>query len=214
MFTWNELVAIGIIDTLKDTELVIYFMEILKPIRRNLVEDEAREWHTSLRITQEDRWKIMDELSLKRKYQEMNASVPISCTLPFDGGMWRDSRLLIKSIRYFRRGFIKCPSWLDKMEEFALLRYYHGPAPPDEMENSEKIKTVNLMLGDTERSKLFRGGWGIIDIQEALEDFILFEEDSEEESSDDEEEDKPYVLVVEAADTLEERGRRTINIIG
>ena len=70
------------------------------------------------------------------------------------------------------------------------------------------------MLGDTERSKLFRGGWGIIDIQEALEDFILFEEDSEEESSDDEEEDKPYVLVVEAADTLEERGRRTINIIG
>ena len=152
MFAWNELVAIGLIKKLRDPELVRYFMSILKPLRRDMVEEEAREWHQSLRTNQEDRWNRMAELSQKRKYQEMNSAVPITCTLPFDGGMWRSSRLLLRSIRYFRRGFIKCPCFTDKMEEFALHRYYHGNGPPDEMEIPQKIKIVNLMLGDTEKS--------------------------------------------------------------
>ncbi len=214
MFTWSELVAIGLIRRLKDPELVIYFMSILKPLRRDLVEDEAREWHLSLRTNQEDRWKRMAELSQKRKYHEMNASVPITCTLPFDGGMWRNSRLLLRSIRYFRRGFIKCPSWTDTLEEFALHRYYHGPGPPDEMEIPQKIKTINLMLGNTGESKEFRAGWGIEDIREALEDFVLFEEDleaerSDDELSDDENEDKPYILVDDGG-----AGGKIMDIIG
>lgn len=201
MITWNELVAIGLIGLLKDTELVIYFMKIIKSLRRDFVENEAREWHKSLRITQEDKWKRVYELSQKGKYNEMNADVPITCTLPFDGGMWRNSRLLLRSIRYFRKGFIKCPSWMDELEEFALSRYYHGPAPPDEMEIPQKIKIVNIMIGDTEKSRALRGSWGIPEIQEALEDFILFEEDLEAERSDDElsddegDEAGPYLLI-------------------
>ena len=224
MFTWNELSALGLIRVLKDPELVIYFMKILKPLRRDLVDEEAREWHQSLRTNQEDRWKRVAELSQKRKYQAMNAAVPITCTLPFDGGMWRNSRLLLRSIRYFRRGFIKCPCWIDKLEEFSLHRYYHGPSWPDEMEIPQKINTVNLMLGDTEKSKCFRGGWGVSDIQEALEDFILFDEDCEEERSDDEyssdeeveEQEKPYILVeiVEKPEWAWSAGGQIMNIIG
>ena len=79
MFSWNELVSLGLISKLTDPELVIYFMRILKPLRRDQVEEESRGWHKSLRTTQEERWKRIAELSQKRKYQEMNASVPITC---------------------------------------------------------------------------------------------------------------------------------------
>ena len=54
MFAWNELVTIGLINILKDPELVRYFMSILKPLRRDIVEEGAREWHQSLRIKKED----------------------------------------------------------------------------------------------------------------------------------------------------------------
>ena len=52
MFAWNELVAIGLIKELKDPELVRYFISILKPLRRDMVEEEAREWHQSLYVGQ------------------------------------------------------------------------------------------------------------------------------------------------------------------
>ena len=70
------------------------------------MEEEAREWHSSLRLKQEDRWKRVKELSMKRKFHQMNMSVPISCTLPFDGGMWRNTRDMLEMIRYFRDNFI------------------------------------------------------------------------------------------------------------
>ena len=41
-FTWNELVALGMIKFLLDPELVLYFMEILKPKRRDYLDDEYR----------------------------------------------------------------------------------------------------------------------------------------------------------------------------
>ena len=105
MFTWNETVAISLISFLRDPELVIYFMSILKPMRRDFVEEEARVWHQSLRITQKERWERVAKLSRQRKFSYMNASVPVTCTLPFDGGMWRNSKELLKMIRYFRKGF-------------------------------------------------------------------------------------------------------------
>ena len=190
MFTWNELVAIGLINILKDPELVVYFMGILKPLRRDMVEEEAREWHQS------------------RPGYRFGAALAYY-------------RILLRSVRYFRRGFIKCPCFTDKMEEFALHRYYHGNGPPDEMEIPQKIKIVNLMLSDTEKSKNFRGGWGITDLQEALEDFILFDNDCEAERSDDEwssdeEVEKPYILVetLEKPEWAWSAGGLTMNIIG
>ena len=107
MFTWNETVAISLISIFGDPELVIYFMSILKPMRRDFVEEEARVWHRSLRISKEERWKKVAELSMRRKFSQMNASVPVTCTLPFDGGMWRNSRELLKMVRYFREYFIR-----------------------------------------------------------------------------------------------------------
>ena len=193
MFSWNGLVAIGLIKELKDPELVRYFMSILKPLRRDMVEEEAREWHQS------------------RPVYRFGAALAYY-------------RLLLRSVRYFRRGFIKCPCFTDKMEEFALHRYYHGNGSPDEMENPQKIKIVNLMLSDTEKSKNFRGGWGISDLQEALEDFILFDNDCEAERSDDEwssdeeveEREKPYILVetLEKPEWAWSAGGLTMNIIG
>ena len=75
MFTWEETVAISLISILGDPELVIYFLSILKPLRREYLEEEAREWHKSLRVSQEDRWKRIADLSKRRKFSQMNASV-------------------------------------------------------------------------------------------------------------------------------------------
>ena len=159
MFTWNETVAFSLIFILKDPELVIYFMSILKPIRRDFVEKEAREWHESLRIKQTDRWKKVSDLSRRRKFAEMNYSVPITCTLPFDGGMWRNSKDLLKMIRYFREGFI---------------RKGLGGISTGEQWNSVKIKIVNLLKEDSIRGNIFRSVSSLSMIDEALGDLTLF----------------------------------------
>jgi hypothetical protein len=41
-FTWNELVGLGIIQFLQDPELVLYFLKILGPRRRDFLDDEYR----------------------------------------------------------------------------------------------------------------------------------------------------------------------------
>lgn len=159
MFTWNETVALCLISILGDPELVIYFMSILKPMRRKFVEDEAREWHQSLRISQEERWKRIADLSKCRKFSAMNASVPITCTLPFDGGMWRNSKDLLKMIRYFREGFIR-----KELDERST----------EEQSNSVKIKIVNLLKEESVRASMFRSVASISMVDEALGDLILF----------------------------------------
>jgi hypothetical protein len=168
MITWIELVSLGLIDILRDPQLVIYFVDILKPIRRNFVEEEAREFHESLRISKEDRWKSVAELSRERKFSLINSSVPITCKLPFDGGMWKNSCSLLKSIHYFRNGFLKIPG---------SCRTERLDGYEEDMSYKQKINTVNLMLGSTITSQDFRDQWGIQAIREALADFILFEEE-------------------------------------
>ncbi|MAD57812.1 MAG: hypothetical protein CMK44_04465 [Porticoccus sp.] len=186
MFTWIELVSLGLIDILKDPELVIYFVKILKPIRRDFVEEEAREWHESLRISKEDRWKSVAELSRARKFSLMNSSVPITCKLPFDGGMWRNSCLLLKSIHYFRNGFLKFPG---------SCRTERLDGEEEEMSYKQKINTVTLMLGDTLTSQNFRDGLDIQQIREALADFILFDDDDPPVGTYLENEEKPFIIV-------------------
>jgi len=182
MFTWNEQVALGLINILEDPELVIHFMRVLKPLRRDLIEEKAREWHKSQRTTKEERWERISDLSKRRKFSQMNASVPITCTLPFNGEMWRTSILLLKSIRYFREGFLRTG------HAFALDPLFASQG----MSDSQKIRTVNLMMSETITGQNFRSSWTREDIREALDDFILFEEDQR---TDDEE--KPFILVEE-----------------
>ena len=178
MFTWNETVAISLISILRDPELVIYFMSILKPIRRKFVEEEAREWHLSLRITQEERWKRVAELSMKRKFSQMNASVPITCTLPFDGGMWRNSKDMLKMIRYFRPGFIR---------ETPVTMY--GNISNDET-IKRKTQAVNLLIGESLESNIFRSQYSRCDADEALGDLIHLEDDPEMEYDE-----LPYIVL-------------------
>jgi hypothetical protein len=180
-FTWDQEVALCLIQFLQDPELVRYFLAILRPRRRDLLEDEAREFHESLRMTKEGRWKKVAELSQMRKFHAMNASVPITCTLPFDGGMWRNSCLLLKSLRYFRETFIK-------KEVFQLGEEGDPPSNWDiEQTVSEKIETVNLFLDNSHVGSKFRSNVSIYGIEEARSDFEIFEEDDET--------DYPYLLV-------------------
>ena len=167
MFTWNETVAISLISILGDPELVIYFMSILKPMRRDYIEKEAREWHQSLRITQKERWEKVAKLSRQRKFAQMNASVPITCTLPFDGGMWRNSKELLKMIRYFRKGFIR--------EITEVTRNGGWIRESSEEKLKKKIKIVNLVNNHDAEGGLFRLYYSLGEIEEALEDLIEFE---------------------------------------
>ena len=191
MFTWNETVALCLISILRDPELVIYFMSILKPMRRDFVEDEAREWHQSLRISQEERWKRIADLSKHRKFSSLNASVPITCTLPFDGGMWRNSRDLLKMIRYFREGFIRKES---------------DERSTEEQSNSVKIKIVNLLKEDSVRANIFRSVTSLSMVDEALNDLILFTNgnyDSDNENPEDIGwEQLPYIILSADIDNI------------
>lgn len=172
MFTWNEIVAISLISVLKDPGLVIYFMYILKPMRRDFVEEEAREWHQSLRITQKERWERVAILSRQRKFAQMNASVPITCTLPFDGGMWRNSKKLLKMIRYFRKGFIREIVEINRNMGYERITTIDG-------ELKKKIKIVNLVYNHNADGVCFRLYYTLREIQEALDDFIEIENNHE-----------------------------------
>ena len=158
MFTWNEIVALYLLEKLGSTDVVLYMMGVVKEERRDFVEEEAREWHCSLRIKQVDRWKRVSELSMKRKFHKMNMSVPITCTLPFDGGMWRNSQIMLKMIRCFRGSFIRASKG-----NWAVSVHLEATA-------SDKIRIVN---------KLFKGSFseGLACAEEALNDHILFQED-------------------------------------
>ena len=76
MITWKELVIHGLFKHLKDPNIVIYFINILKPIRRTFLENESREWHQSLRIKQEERWNRVSNLMHKKNYNQIHSSVP------------------------------------------------------------------------------------------------------------------------------------------
>ena len=169
MFTWNEIAALGLLNILGDPELVIYFMKILKPLRRDCIEDEAREWHSSLRVSQQERWERIAKLSRERKFSAMNASVPITCTLPFDGGMWRNSKELLKMIRYFREGFIRRPIDYGQPEPGVSWPATYRTVEED---NSMKIKIVNLLKSETIGGNWFRSWYGLAEINEALSDLI------------------------------------------
>jgi len=51
-FTWNELVGLGIIRFLTDPELVLYFLKILGPRRRDFLDDEYRSSYYECRSLQ------------------------------------------------------------------------------------------------------------------------------------------------------------------
>ena len=188
MFTWNEMVGVYLLEKLGSTDLVVYMMGHVKKGRRDFLEEEAREWHTSLRIKQEDRWRRVSELSMKRKFHKMNSSVPITCTLPFDGGMWRNSQIMLRMIRCFRGSFIrKNPNTIyETIEEFWVPE-----TAPHRASVTDKIRIVKKIYSafSTPPGPLV-GGVGVISAEEALNDHILF---LEEPDNTYEYEELPYI---------------------
>lgn len=172
MFTWNETVSLCLLEKLFSVDLVLYMMRCVKKARRDFLEEEAREWHLSLRLKQEDRWKRVKELSMKRKFHQMNMSVPISCTLPFDGGMWRNSRDMLEMIRYFRDNFIR------RRVQFQVDGVLDPDAWMDLHANiRDKVRLVNNAFDKNAVVNGYFGQWTSTGMKEALGDYIHFTED-------------------------------------
>lgn len=193
MFTWDELVCLGLIGVLKDPQLVFYFLDILKPLRRDFIEGEARKWHKSLRISQNEKCRKVNDLALENKLMDIYSSVPITCNLPFDGEIWRRSCLLLKSIKYFKENFIR--------EEITFEGGIDETINTDQY-LPDKIKTVNLIFDKGSKGYHFRQMYSIDEIQETLCDFDIFEEADDDEYI-------PFILV--SMDNTENYGMKIIN---
>lgn len=169
-FTWSELVMIGIINYLKDPELVFYFMNILR-IKKNLyIENESREFHCSMRLTMRERWSNARELRGKGLFNMMTSMVPITCPIPFSNREWRINSKCIREILYFRKGFMKVGYDLD-----------NGISVRKEQTIREKNICLNLIMN--KYTNITRR-----ELEEACFDFILFEEH-------DDGDDDPYVML-------------------
>jgi len=166
---WEELVVLGLTKNLNDHDSIIYLMNIIKPMRREFIHEEARMFHLSLRMTPSQRWGRLDELRDKKKFSEMNTCVPITCNLPFNGIMWRKSFALLKSIIYLREGFLRKQNVMYLNYESVYLN------PKEDQTYSEKIKTINLFLDDSVRGFEFRRWTSKAEIEEAILDYILFD---------------------------------------
>jgi hypothetical protein len=178
--TWSGEVALIFLQVLYDPELILYLLSVAKPIHFKYLIDEAKLFHESLRISREERWAKVKELSRLRKFNQMNSLVPVSCSLPFDNGMWKNSCELLKSIRYMREGFIrkKYPVSEDHCEDIDL-------------EIPLKIKCINLML-DEDKKYIFmpHNDWDDY-IDEALEDLVKYQNEGEQEHIGR----PPYILI-------------------
>ena len=182
--SWSEEVALTLINFIQDPDIIRYLLTIAKPIHYDFLLEEARDFHESLRISNMERWVKVKELSKQRKFHQMNSLVPITCTLPFDNGMYNLSRKLMQSIPYFRPAFI--------CRKFQIYEEYCEDV---DMELPLKIKTVNRITSKDEEEKFnFMRSHFKRDIDECLSDLKFYEE-VQEYSSDYEYYELPYILV-------------------
>jgi len=157
VFTWKESLCLGVINYLKDPELVRYFSNIAYKKREKYVEKESREFHCSLRVTKEDRWKKTKELKEKGLYCMMSPMVPITCPIPFTNSEWGNGGENLRNILYFREGFMKKIEGLD-----------NGISVKKNQLVSEKIKCLNKYMKYSNVRKE--------EYDEAVYDFMLFNE--------------------------------------
>ena len=178
--TWSEEVALVFLQVLYDPELILYLLSVAKPIHFKYLIDEAKLFHESLRISREERWAKVKELSRLRKFNQMNSLVPVSCSLPFDNGMWKNSCELLKYIRYMREGFIrkKYPVSEDHCEDIDL-------------EIPLKIKCINLIFDEDKKHTFMANSDWYNYIAEALEDLEKYQNEDEQERIGG----PPYILI-------------------
>lgn len=159
---WLRDTALSFIPLLQDPELIMYLMEEVKHQKREHEESLSREFHQSLRVSAEERYKRISDLSMRRKFYKVNSSVPVSCTLPFDGGMWRNSQILLRMIKYFNPGLIR-ERLGDESEN--IVTHTEGYI-------SFKAATVNMIYGeDSFERHEFLDGWAQHDLEEVVREF-------------------------------------------
>ena len=105
MFTWNEKVSLFLVLKIGlPTDLVTEMMKKhIGPIRRKFVEDEAREWHDSLRICPEKRCHMVNNPEL----YDFCPGGSDHITVPFDFNTSKISMRVMESIDLFRDDFIR-----------------------------------------------------------------------------------------------------------
>ena len=153
-------IAFIMITLLRDPELVMYFLKIYIPIERDHLFKLSRDFHQSLRLKPSDRWRRLNELCEKREFSKISArsSIPIDCTIPIDGVMWRVQKEIMTSIKYMRGYFIRC----DTHNCYSLNE--------DTTTHLQKVRLINH-LGE---------GWGLCNnIRKAYEEYLEYEEDLE-----------------------------------
>ena len=182
--TWSEDVALIFLQVLYDPELIRYILFIAKPIHNNLLFEEARLFHESLRMTREKRWAKTKELSKQRKFHKMNNLVPITCSLPFNNIEWRSSCELLKSIHYIRHGFLR--------KKFPLK---DGLCDYIDLEIPLKVKFINRIFSDHMKTSGFGGYHDIDEINECLTDFELYQDIDDELDSETPFNSLPYLLI-------------------
>ena len=144
------------------------------------MEGCAREFHMSMRTTTRGRWRKTKGLVSRGIFSEMNPPVPITCRMPFDGTMWRKTRVLLHHIRYFREGFIIKEQGVnldDLLLDPNFIRDQYHLLKDETV--SEKIATVYLIFDKGPDGRFFRGTWWPDNIKSALCDYELSMENDE-----------------------------------
>ena len=139
-FTWEQQVALCLIQRLLDPGLVHYFLGILKPLRREFMFQEAAEFHCSLRLTMDDRKKKTAENKENRDFHLMNPGVPITFPLPFNCREWRNMQINFTKIHLLVEGFMTT--------EIGLCADQEGDYNYGNREQSmlEKLWTINKLI--------------------------------------------------------------------
>jgi len=104
--SWEQEVAIIMINFLKDVDIVKYFLSYLK----GDILEINREFHCSLRKGMKERWNEIDDSFKGNDFHKMEASVPITFDIPFNGEEWKNSTLTMELINFLRPGFISLKS--------------------------------------------------------------------------------------------------------
>jgi len=148
-FTWEQEVSMCLIQILLDPDLVHYFMKILKPLQRDFVFQEAKEFHCSLRLTMEDRNKKMTENKNNRDFYLMNPGVPITFPLPFNCKQWRDMKINFTIIRFLVEGFM-VEETTQPPQTGPWLEGHDHPFSSADQPISGKLTTINNLTKDLE----------------------------------------------------------------
>ena len=140
-FTWVSTIALDLCCLLGDPNLVIWFMSFYRTIYLKIQEKFSSIFET----TSTNAGGFHVHFASKKRFSEMNSSVPIAFPLPFDGDRWRKYTKLINSIHYFRENFIQTVINYNNNSSAPLgegfMQYY-------QLLVSDVIKIVNLILDD------------------------------------------------------------------